>query len=214
MDSNFFESIHHYCQINSDIQPDYLYELERDTYIKTREPHMLSGALQGRFLSLISKLMYPKCILEIGTFTGFSALCLAEGLATNGILHTIEIDEEKESICKQYFNKSPYANVIQLYIGNALDIIPQLNISPDIIFIDADKINYKNYYELSLSILATNGIIIADNILFHGQVLLDESQQNKNAKAVVAFNDWVKNDERVEQVILPIRDGLSLIRKK
>lgn len=206
-----FEEIYPYCEKHSTSQGKLLDDLERETHIVCFQPHMLSGHLQGRFLSFVSKIIQPKVILEIGTYTGFSALCLAEGLAQNGILHTIEIDEEKESIITKYFLQSAYASQLQLHIGNALEIIPTLNIAPDLIFIDADKVNYSNYYQLSKEILGPKGTILIDNTLFHGDVLLEK--KNKNAAAVHQLNEMIALDQEVEQVLLPLRDGITMIRK-
>jgi caffeoyl-CoA O-methyltransferase len=205
-------TIENYCVHNSENIPEYLQALERETHLKTMQPIMLSGALQGRFLSMMSHLLKPNCILEIGTFTGYSALCLAEGLQTNGILHTIDINEELEPIVNKYFTASPFASQLKMHFGKALDIIPNLNLQPEIVFIDADKPNYINYYQMVLPILAPKGIIIADNVLFHGQVL--DAVQSKNAKAIAAFNTYLKNDNRVVPFMLPLRDGLTIVRKK
>ncbi len=175
--------------------------------------HMLSGHVQGKFLSFISKILKPTYILEIGTFTGYSALCLSEGLINQGELHTIEIREEDAAIAKKNFAKANKENCIFLHIGNAMDIIPALSFSWDIVFIDADKTGYVDYYELILPHLSEKGIIIADNVLFHGQVL-EEKIKGKNAQAIHNFNKHVANDLRVEQVMLTVRDGLLLIKKK
>lgn len=174
--------------------------------------HMLSGPVLGRFLTILSRLVGPKRILEIGTFTGYSALCLARGMKSDGILHTIELREEDAATANKFFQQSPDRSKIKLHIGNAKDIIPALNEAWDIVFIDADKTGYIDYYELILPAVKQNGLIIADNVLFHGQVL-EENISGKNAKAIYAFNLHVKNDQRVEQVLLTVRDGLLIIRK-
>jgi caffeoyl-CoA O-methyltransferase len=178
-----------------------------------KESHMISGKVQGQFLQLISTLVQPNFVLEIGTFTGYSALSLAVGLQIKGALHTIEIREEDAKLAKSFFDKSMYANQINLHKGNALDILPTLNYEWDLIFIDADKTNYCNYYDLILPKLKKGGIIIADNVLFHGQVL-EENIKGKNAVAIHAFNQKIKADKRVTQLLLTIRDGLMLIIKK
>lgn len=175
--------------------------------------HMLSGHVQGKLLETISNLLQPKYVLEIGTFTGYSALCLAKGLKKDGELHTIELREEDANTAKQHFNKSDIGTKIILHIGDAKQIIPMLNKRWDIVFIDADKTGYIEYYELILPLVKQNGLIIADNVLFHGEVL-KENISGKNANAIDAFNEHVKNDKRVEQVLLTIRDGLLFIRKK
>ena len=189
-----------------------LQQIESDTLLTHAHAHMLSGAGQGKLLQFISEMLKPAKILEIGTFTGFSALCLVKGLQPHGMLHTIELREEDGNIAQQYFNKSSSADHIQLHKGNALDIISSINEEWDLVFIDADKVNYINYYELTLPKLKQGGWLIADNVLFHGQVL-EEEIKGKNALAIHAFNEHVKKDHRVEQVLLTIRDGLMLIKK-
>ena len=176
------------------------------------QAHMVSGAVQGQFLRLISKMVKPLKVLEIGTFTGFSALCFAEGLQTNGEIHTIELREEDAATAQNNFNNSSYKENIKLHVGDAKNIIPTLEHTWDIVFIDADKTSYINYYELTLPQLRNNGILLVDNVLFHGQVL-DEIISGKNAKAIHDFNTHVANDIRTEQVILSVRDGISFIRK-
>lgn len=193
-------------------ESEILKEINDTTYTTHANAHMLSGATQGKFLEMISCLMQPLRILEIGTFTGYSALCLAKGLKENGKLHTIEIREEDAIFSKAFFSKSLYKNKIVLHIGDALEIIPCLQEEWDIVFIDADKVNYINYYELTLPFVKTNGILIADNVLFHGEVL-EEKISGKNAIAINAFNDHVSNDVRTESVMITMRDGISLIRK-
>jgi caffeoyl-CoA O-methyltransferase len=179
-----------------------------------QRPHaqMLSGHVQGKILETVSCLLKPKRILEIGTFTGYSALCLAKGLQQHGELHTIELREEDAKTAKEFFSKSLHNKKIVLHVGNAVDIIPTLHEEWDMIFIDADKVGYIDYYELTLPLLKHNGLIIADNVLFHGEVL-EGNSKGKNAIAINAFNAHVANDKRVEQVMLTVRDGLMLIRK-
>lgn len=175
--------------------------------------NMMSSRLQGKFLEIFSILQSPSKILEIGTFTGFSALCLVKGLKEGGKLHTIELRDEDASTAKGYFARSKYAEKIILHTGNALVIIPQLEETWDLVFIDADKTGYLEYYNLILPGVRSGGVILADNVLYHGDVL-QEPVKGKNAKAISIFNEFVKNDDRVEHVLLPIRDGLMLIRKK
>lgn len=188
---------------------------EISAYTAANHPHahMLSGQVQGKFLSFLSTIIRPKYVLEIGTFTGYSALCLAEGLDPEGELHTLECREEDATTARNYFSKSKRNHQIHLHIGNAADIIPTLDFSWDLVFIDADKTGYVRYYEQIIPRLNKNGIILADNVLFHGQVL-EEPINGKNAKAIHAFNEHVKQDPRTEQVLLTIRDGLLLIKKK
>ncbi|MEO8582610.1 MAG: O-methyltransferase [Flavitalea sp.] len=178
-------------------------------------PHsdLMSSRHQGKFLEIFSILLNPSRILEVGTFTGFSALCLAKGMNAAGKLHTIELRGQDAETAQRYFNRSNYHNQIILHTGNALEVIPELNETWDLAFIDADKPGYVNYYELILPKLRTGGVIIADNVLFHGQVL-EEPVKGKSAIGIQKFNDLIANDDRVEQVMVTIRDGLMIIRKK
>jgi caffeoyl-CoA O-methyltransferase len=190
-----------------------LQEIEKYTLQNHPHSNMLSGPVQGKVLEMISKMIKPDRILEIGTFMGYSALCLAKGLTAKGELHTIEIRKEDAAISKNYFSKSLYDKQIILHEGNALEIIPALNETWDLVFIDADKVNYINYYELTLPRLKKGGFLLADNVLFHGEVL-EENIPGKNAKAIHSFNEHILNDERVEHVIVTVRDGIMLIQKK
>ncbi len=191
----------------------HLETIHQQTLADHPHAHMLSSQLQGQLLSMISTMLYPKYILEIGTFTGYSALCLSKGLQPGGALHTIELREADVETAKANFKMSDSADRIFLHQGNALDIIPTLGYTWDLVFIDADKTNYINYYEMVLPVLSERGVIIADNVLFHGQVL-EEKISGKNAIAIHAFNDHVANDSRTEQVMLTVRDGLMLIKKR
>jgi caffeoyl-CoA O-methyltransferase len=188
---------------------------EIEEYTLANHPHaqMLSGHVQGKVLEMFSKMIRPKRILEIGTFTGFSALCLAKGLQDDGKLITLELRTDDAGTADRYFKKAGLGNKIELKVGDALEIIPTLSETWDLVFIDADKVNYINYYELTLPSVKKGGWLLADNVLFHGGVL-EENVQGKNAKALQAFNEHIKNDERVEQAMLTIRDGLLLIQKK
>ena len=188
-------------------------EIEAYTMSHHPEAHMLSGPLQGRLLAMVSQLLRPRRVLEIGTFVGFSALCLAEGLAEDGRLHTLELREEDANRAAGYFARSNQADRIILHRGNALAIIPTLEEVWDLVFIDADKTGYSDYYRMVLPRVRSGGLIIADNVLFHGQVL-ESPIEGKNAKAIQAFNELVGADEAVEKVMLTIRDGLFFIRKK
>ena len=208
-----FEELESYCETNTTKENELLYRLNRETNIKVLRPRMLSGQVQGKFLSMISKMIKPLNILEIGTYTGYSALCLAEGLQTNGELHTIEIDEELEEIILRYFNLSAYKNKLHLHIGNALDIIPALNKTWDLVFIDAEKKEYLHYYEMILPYLKKGGFILVDNVIWSGKVLEDVAQNDADTKAIMEFNDYIQNDHRVENVLLPLRDGVLLIEK-
>lgn len=190
-----------------------LAQIQRETNEQHPHAHMLSGPVQGKLLNFLSKMIRPEMILEIGTFTGYSALCLAEGLSASGQLHTIELRAEDAATSAANFSKSTRNKQIHLHIGNAKEIIPTLDIKWDLVFIDADKTGYIDYYELIIPRLSENGWIIADNVLFHGQVL-EEPISGKSAKAIQAFNEHVFADDRTEKLLLTIRDGLLLIKKK
>jgi len=191
----------------------FLNELDRETHLKVLRSRMLSGHLQGQILSMLSCMVKPKHILEIGTFTGYSALCLAKGLAEGGQLHTIEIDDELESIAQKYFNKSGMGNQIVQHIGDARLIIPELNQLFDLVFIDADKREYREYYKLVFPHLRVGGFILADNILWNGKVIDPEAAEEEQTRGILDFNSLVQEDARVENVILTVRDGIMLIRK-
>jgi len=191
-----------------------LSKLNRETYSKILNPRMLSGHLQGRVLSMISHMIHPKRILEIGTYTGYSALCLAEGLAPGGILHTIDINEELESMVRKYLAEAGMDDKIKYHIGNALEIILSLKETFDLVFIDADKENYSTYYDLVFDAVRPGGFIIADNVLWSGKILTVPAPADIDTKGILAYNEKVKNDPRVENVIFPIRDGLNVVRKK
>tara|TARA_R110002096_G_scaffold68478_2_gene165198 strand:- start:522 stop:1166 length:645 start_codon:yes stop_codon:yes gene_type:complete len=208
------ENLDNYVVKHSENEPELLKQLTRETYQKILQPRMLSGHYQGRVLSMISKLVNPKNILEIGTYTGYSALCLAEGLQTNGELHTIDINEELVDFQRRYFDKSKFGKQIIQHLGDALDIIPKLDKSFDLIFIDADKENYSNYFNCVIDKLNTGGIILSDNVLWSGKVLETTfKKEDTSTPALIDYNTLLKNDNRVETVVLPIRDGLTISRK-
>ena len=188
-------------------------DINRQTHLKTYYPNMLSGHVQGKFLEMISLMIAPRRILEVGTFTGYSALAMAKGLVSDGKLITIDMNEELEEMVSNFFRNSAYAAKIELHMGNALEIIPKLDETFDIVFIDADKEQYVDYYEMAIQKLRPGGYIIADNVLWGGKVLNSNTKADKETKGIKAFNAHVKNDPRVEQVMLTIRDGLLLIRK-
>lgn len=207
--------LENYLSAHSSEVSELLVQLRRETFQKTTNPQMLSGDYQGRFLSLISKLIRPKNILEIGTFTGFSTLCLAEGLAEDGKIVTIDRNEELMYLPKKYFGQSKYARQIELRTGNALEVLESLNIEDfELVFIDADKSNYRNYYAKIIEFLPSGAVILADNVLWYGKVLEEAKPNDKDTLELKAFNEMVKDDDRVEVIVLPIRDGISLIRKK
>ncbi len=207
------EQLDQYIVAHSQEEPKLLQQLTRETYQKILQPIMLSGPYQGRVLSMISKLKAPQNILELGTFTGYATLCLAEGLLPNGSIDTIDINEELVDFQRAYFDKSDYSSQIQQHLGNALDIIPTLNKTYDLVFIDADKPNYSNYFHLVIEKVNPGGIIISDNVLWHGKVIAPLNEKDKSTKAVLEFNTLLKEDPRVETVVLPIRDGLTVSRK-
>ena len=207
------EDLAQYVESHTKGETSLLKKINRETYLEVLRPRMLSGHLQGRVLSMLSKMISPKAILEIGTYTGYSALCLAEGLKKNGKLITIDKNEELEPRAKTYFDESDYASQIELKIGDALAIIPTLNEEFDLIFIDADKTNYLNYYNLVLDKLPSGAFIIADNVLWSGKVVQSLDTADEDTKALLKFNEKVQKDDRVENVLFPIRDGLMIIRK-
>jgi len=208
------ENLDQYVVSHSEEEPLLLQQLTRETYQKVLQPIMLSGPYQGRVLSMISKLVSPKTILELGTFTGYATLCLAEGLQSEGTLHTIDINEELVDFQRKYFDKSGFGSQIIQHTGSALDILPKLDQTFDLIFIDADKPNYSNYFHLIIDKLNKGGIILSDNVLWHGKVVEPLDEKDRSTKAVLDYNILLKNDERIETVLLPIRDGLTISRKK
>ncbi|MCW5911098.1 MAG: class I SAM-dependent methyltransferase [Cyclobacteriaceae bacterium] len=201
-----------YVQTHTAAEPDLLKKINRDTHAHVLKPRMLSGHVQGRFLSLISKLMQPKVVLEIGTYTGYSAICLTEGLAAGGKLITIDVNEELENRVRGYFQQAGLKDVIDYRIGNAAAILPSLTETFDLVFIDADKENYLQYYNLVLAKVRSGGLILADNVLWSGKITLQHA--DKDTKALQAFNDAVAADTRVECMLLPLRDGIMMARKK
>ena len=207
-------NVEDYILSHTDAEPEYLAKVNRATHLKLINPRMLSGHLQGRVLSMFCKMIQPRFILELGTFTGYSALCMAESLPENGILHTIECDDELEDFIKQNFSASEYNEKIKLHIGDALQVIEKLDIIFDLVFIDADKREYLAYYEAVLPKLRSGGFILADNTLWDGKVLQKAENNDKQTIEIMRFNDFVATDRRVEKLMLPLRDGLTIIRKK
>lgn len=197
-----------------DEEDDYLKALYRDTHVKLLRPRMASGHLQGRMLKMFVRMIRQKQILEIGTYSGYSALCMAEGLDEGSLLHTFEINDEQEDFTRPWLEQSPYADKIKFYIGDALERVPQLGITFDLVFVDGDKRKYMEYYEMSLAHLSPGGYIIADNTLWDGHVTETPNPNDAQTIGIQAFNEFVAKDNRVEKVILPLRDGLTIIRKK
>ncbi len=200
-----------YCLDHSTDQTEVLYELERETYLKTLAPQMLSGHLQGLLLMMISKMIGPKQILELGTFTGYSAICLAQGLVDGGTLHTIEVNEEMQPIIRKYITKAGLQDKVKCYIGDGAEVIKTIDVIFDLAFIDAGKKDYERHFELVIDKVRSGGIILVDNVLWSRKVINDEL--DTGTKTVDLFNKKIKNDPRVELVVLPIRDGITLIRK-
>jgi len=208
------DNIDDYAVAHSQNEPALLKELSKETWQKVLAPRMLSGHFQGRVLSMISKLIRPSSILEIGTYTGYSALCLAEGLQPNGQLHTIDVNEELYDLQRKYFDKSQYGNQIKQYLGNALDIIPTISMTFDLVFIDADKSNYSNYFHAVIDKMNSGGIILSYNVLWSGKVVEKPDPKDLDTKALLTYNSLLNEDDRIETVLLPIRDGLTISRVK
>ena len=208
------ELLDEYILAHIDAEGDYLHRLYRATHTKLLYGRMASGHLQGRLLTMIVKMVRPKTILEIGTYSGYSGLCLAEGLDEGGMLHTFEINDEQEDFTRPWFENSPYADKITFHIGDALDLVPKMDVVFDLAFIDGDKRKYVEYYEMVMERLSSGGYILADNTLWDGHVLETPPVKDAQTHGIMAFNDLVAEDKRVEKVILPLRDGLTIIRKK
>lgn len=208
------EKLDDYVVSHSQKEPELLQQLSRETWQKVLAPRMLSGHFQGRVLSMISKLINPKNILEIGTYTGYSALCLAEGIQDNGQLHTIDTNEELFDLQRKYFDKSDYGNQIYQHIGNAMDVIPEIDITFDLVFVDADKKNYPNYLEVILPKLKSGSVILSDNVLWTGKVIEPLSKGDLDTEALLRYNKMINDHPKLETVLLPIRDGLTITRVK
>ena len=208
------EKLDDYVVKHSEEEPALLKALTRETYQKILQPRMLSGHYQGRVLSVLSKIIRPKTILELGTFTGYSALCLAEGLDKNGVLHTIDVNEELVDFQRSYFDKSDYGSQIIQHLGSAIDIIPTLDTTFDLVFMDADKPNYINYFHQIIDKLNPGGVILSDNVLWSGKVIETLDPSDISTKIVLEYNALLKEDPRLETVLLPIRDGLTVSIKK
>lgn len=208
------EELENYAAQHTEDEPLLLQELSKRTHLNVLQPRMISGHFQGRFLSLLSKMVQPRTILEIGTYTGYATLCLAEGLHPEGVLHTIDIKEELTDLQREFFDRSGYGNQIVQHLGKAADIIPSLNTTFDLVFIDADKQNYAHYFDLVIEKMNRGGIILSDNVLWSGKVVEEVKHNDKHTQALMAYNQKIKDDPRVETVLLPIRDGITLSRVK
>ncbi len=206
------DALEAYIKNHSENEPELLQNLTRETHLKVIQPRMITGHFQGRVLSMLAKLKNPKYVLEIGTYTGYSALCLAEGLQADGQLHTIDVNEELASIQRKYFDQSIHKHQIIPHIGDALDIIPKLDICFDLVFIDAEKRSYDAYFEAAIKKTKPGGIILSDNVLWSGKVVEPLKEKDKATKVLLAYNKKLQEDPRVETVLLPIRDGLTLCR--
>ena len=213
MHAEITQEIEEYCEAHSTPEPELLYRLNRETNLKVMNPRMLSGHIQGMFLTSLVQMMQPKAVLEIGTYTGYAAICLAEGLPDDGIIDTIEIDVELEDIIRKYFSQYSKKEKINLYIGDAVEVIPALDKTYDLVFMDADKEEYIRYYELVLPKVRKGGYILADNVLWSGKVLQEVKSGDKDTPAIRQFNDYVLQDERVWNFLLPLRDGIMVIEK-
>ncbi len=208
------EIIDDYIEAHIDPESDYLHRLYRQTNIQLLYPRMASGHLQGRLLKMLVKMVRPQMVLEIGTYSGYSALCIAEGLDEGALLHTFEVNDEQEVFTRPWFDNSPYANKIQFHIGDALQEVPRLGLTFDLAFIDADKRKYSEYYNMVMPHLRPGGFILADNTLWDGHVVEQTPVRDAQTQGIMDFNDLVATDNRVEKVILSLRDGLTIIRKK
>ncbi|MFN3968004.1 O-methyltransferase [Flavobacterium sp.] len=208
------DELDQYVTQHSQDEPELLAQLNKETYQKILQPRMLSGHFQGRVLSMLSKIIHPTNILEIGTYTGYATLCLAEGLAENGAIDTIDIEEELVDFQRKYFDKSQWSNQITQHLGDALEIIPTINKKYDLVFIDADKENYINYFHLIVPMMNKGGIILSDNVLWSGKVVEEVKPNDITTQILLEYNKLLKNDSRIETVLLPIRDGLTVSRVK
>jgi predicted O-methyltransferase YrrM len=208
------DELDHYVTQHSQNEPELLAQLNKETYQKILQPRMISGHFQGRVLSMLSKIIHPTNILEIGTYTGYATLCLAEGLAEGGTIDTIDIEEELVDFQRKYFDRSQWSSQITQHLGNALEIIPTLNKKYDLVFIDADKENYINYFHMIVPMMNKGGIILSDNVLWSGKVLEEVNPKDITTKILLEYNELLKNDTRIETVLLPIRDGLTVSRVK
>jgi len=207
------KNIQAYCDEHTSMESEVLYQLYRETHLKVVRPRMLSCKGQGVFLQMISRLIRPRRILELGTYTGYSTIALAEGLTDDGLIFTIENEPEREDIILKYLQKANIEHKVKLFIANALDLLPTLNETWELIFIDADKVNYLNYYKMLLPSLSDKGIMLVDNVLWSGKVIEEVKHNDKDTKAILQFNSFVQQDDRVKNMMLPFRDGIMMIQK-
>jgi len=208
------EKIQDYCNKHTSEENEVLHQLYRETNLKVVRPRMLSCKNQGVFLQMISRLVQPRRVLELGTYTGYSTIALAEGLTNDGLIFTIESEPEREDIIKKYLQKAGIENKVKLFVSNALDVLPTLNETWNLIFIDADKVNYLNYYKMLIPFLSDKGIMLVDNVLWSGKVIEKVKHNDKDTKAILQFNSFVQQDNRVKNIVLPLRDGIMMIQKK
>ena len=213
MHAEITQELEEYCEAHSTPEPELLYRLNRETNLKVMNPRMLSGHIQGMFLTSLVRMMQPKAVLEIGTYTGYATLCMSDGLPDDGIIDTIEVDVELEDMIRKYFLQSSNKEKINLHIGDAVEVIPTLDKTYDLVFMDADKEEYIRYYELVLPKVRKGGYILADNVLWSGKVLQEVKSGDKDTPAIRQFNDYVLQDERVRNFLLPLRDGIMVIEK-
>jgi predicted O-methyltransferase YrrM len=207
--------IQQYIEQHSEAEPEYLQAISRQTYVRLLNPRMVSGALQGRVLTMLCALLQPQCVLELGTFVGYSALCMAESLGENAVLHTIEADDELEDTIRENLATVAHGSKIVLHIGDALQTIEKLKTTTfDLVFIDADKREYLQYYEAVLPLVRQGGVILADNTLWNGKIFEDVQKNDLQTQKILKFNEFIAKDQRIEKIILPLRDGLTIIRKK
>ena len=210
------DALEKYIHDHTSAEDDLLRELDRETNLRVIQPRMISGHVQGKLLEMLVRMHRPRTILEIGTFTGYSALCMAAGLEEGCELHTCEVEDELEPLSQSFFDRSPHGHKIHLHIGSALEVAPTIDREFDMVFIDGDKREYTAYYEMLFehNLVHSNSFILADNILWYGKVVEEVARKDKQTQEIIAFNEYVRNDSRVESVILPLRDGINLIRVK
>lgn len=205
--------VEEYSEQHTSVEDDVLYAINRSVHLNTSNPRMSSGPYQGRFLQIISQICRPKVAVEVGVFAGYASICIARGLAENGVLHAIEIDDEFEPLIQKHLEQAKVMDKVQLHIGDAKEVIPTLEDEIDLVYLDADKISYREYYEMLLPKMRRGGVMLVDNILWNGKVLFEQPVGDKETKVLQQLNDFIQSDSRVENILLPIRDGLMMVRK-